>query len=1041
MIKNLKLNIKNTQLAGVLQKQTPSDQEALKSKPRPANAIENVAEDEAKPKANIIKKARVKDKDAAVESAPADELKPKRAKILAKAEGVQPEAKVAQELHVEPPKASADHKPQALERPEISPQVTNDRADQSPINTQVQERSYTPMPTVDLVESPAQNRQTSREQVSPQVSAETRLPRENRFQASPREDRGFRSTGERRSSEPRNFTRDRPADSTAPRDFSRPREPRVGDSRPPRENLFSGPPRERRYPSETRDHRDSRFPPRAPRDPSQPSAATGPREGRYNSDAPRSPSAPGSRPSRPPQRSFTPRESFTDRQARVTREQQERFTQAHGTAARPPRLGPTGKHFRDLVTQPSAATNDNSTRHSDQEKAMRAQAHAQKRRDEGGATPETTLDTDEAKSANRARTPDKSKAAKVMKKPSERVRIDTTRLDEDAPWRKRRPIKKSKSNEDNTIRPSTLHIRLPIAVKDLAQDMKLKASQLISKLFLQGVAVTLNDILDDETTIQLLGQEFGCEITIDTSEEERIRITNKSIAEEIVATQEGGLVNRPPVVAFMGHVDHGKTSLIDYIRKSNRVAHEAGAITQHIGAFSCVTDQGPLTILDTPGHEAFSAMRERGAQVTDVIVLVIAGDEGIKPQTDEAIQHAKKSTSTILVAINKSDKPNFNADTVYRQLAERELLPEVWGGKIITVNCSAVTGEGIKQLLEMIALQAEVLELKANAAMRARGTVIEAELHKGLGNVATVLVQNGTLRPGDALVFNQSFGRVKTMRDEFDASVVLAVPSQAVRITGLSSLPEAGEEFIVVGSEKEARDIAQARVHQIREKQVQTRKKVTMESLLQSKQDRKVLHCILRTDVQGSIEALRYELLKIKSDKVEINIVSEDIGEVSESDIELASASGAVIIGFHTRIEAHAEDLIKQRKVKVRCFDVIYHAVDGVRELMAELLDKIAEESPRGKAEVRAVFKSSHLGKIAGCQAIEGAISRSNRARVLRAGKVIWEGSIASLRRGKEDVREITKGHECGILLNGFSDFEEGDILDVYEITYRTQSL
>jgi translation initiation factor IF-2 len=342
----------------------------------------------------------------------------------------------------------------------------------------------------------------------------------------------------------------------------------------------------------------------------------------------------------------------------------------------------------------------------------------------------------------------------------------------------------------------------------------------------------------------------------------------------------------------------------------------------------------------------------------------------------------------------------------------------------------------------MLALQAEVLELAANPQSRARGAVIEAELHKGMGNVATILVQNGTLRRGDALVFNQSWGRVKTMKNEFGKDIDQAGPSAAARITGLSSLPEAGEGFIVVSSEREARDIAQERADKIRQKQVQTRKKFSMESILQqSQKDKKTLNCILRADVQGSLEALRFELLKVQSDKVDISIISQDIGEISESDVQLASASGSVIIGFHTRIEAHAEGLIKSLKVKIRQFDVIYHAVDGVREMMTDLLDKIAEEHHRGRIEVKALFKSSQLGKIAGCQVIEGTILRSYRMRVLREGKSIWEGSIASLRRGKDDVREISKGFECGVLLNGFSDFEPGDILEAFEIIYRAQSL
>ena len=348
-------------------------------------------------------------------------------------------------------------------------------------------------------------------------------------------------------------------------------------------------------------------------------------------------------------------------------------------------------------------------------------------------------------------------------------------------WRKRRTFKLRKSvQQEEIIRPKSLTIRLPITIKDLAQEMKLKASQLIAKLFMQGMSLTLNDYLDDETVVQLLGHEFDCTIQIDTSEQQRIRITDQTIRQEIQTISSDRLSLRSPVVTFMGHVDHGKTSLIDSIRKSNRVAGEAGAITQHIGAFKVKTNAGDVTILDTPGHEAFSEMRSRGANVTDIVILVVAGDEGMKAQTDEAIKQAKEARVPILVAINKCDKPNFDAQKVYRELADRDLLPESWGGTTIAVNCSAATGEGVNELLEMIALQAEILELRADPSTRARGTVLESEMHKGLGAVATVLVQNGTLRKGDAIVFGDYSGRIKTMQDEYGKPVETAGPSTPV---------------------------------------------------------------------------------------------------------------------------------------------------------------------------------------------------------------------------------------------------------------------
>ncbi|MDR2539974.1 MAG: translation initiation factor IF-2 [Chlamydiales bacterium] len=615
---------------------------------------------------------------------------------------------------------------------------------------------------------------------------------------------------------------------------------------------------------------------------------------------------------------------------------------------------------------------------------------------------------------------------------------------DDQAWRRKRPHHKMRSHkkEEVAIRPKELKIHLPITIKDLASEMKLKASQLVAKLFMKGVMLTLNDYLDDETTIQLLGHDFDCEITIDTTEEDRLRITDKTIKQEIQANQADALMIRPPVVAFMGHVDHGKTSLIDAIRKSNIASSESGDITQHIGAFKCHTESGDITILDTPGHEAFSSMRARGADVTDIVILVIAGDEGIKAQTLEAIDQAKAADVPILVAINKCDKPNFDADNVYRQLADKDLLPEVWGGQVITVNCSAVTKQGIKELLEMLALQAEVLELKANPKSRARGTVIESEMHKGLGPVATVLVQNGTLNLGDAIVFAQHYARVKTMHNELKKEITTAGPSSPVKITGLSGLPEAGSEFIVVKNEKEAIEIAQKRSEGQRyHNMMQQPKRVALKSFLDNSIQKKVLNLILRADVQGSVEALKNSLLKIQSKKIELNIISAAVGEVSESDVQLAQNTKATIIGFHSQVESHAESLIKNLKVMVKLYDVIYHAVDEVRALMQSMLDKISQENDVGSAEVKAIFKSSHVGTIAGCMVTDGTIKRSSQMRLLRDGQIIWKGTIQSLKRVKEDVREVSKGYECGIVLPNNNDVKVGDTFQAYEITYLDQEL
>ena len=571
------------------------------------------------------------------------------------------------------------------------------------------------------------------------------------------------------------------------------------------------------------------------------------------------------------------------------------------------------------------------------------------------------------------------------------------REEEEEKWRRRRPIRKipKVKQEIPIVRPKHILVRLPISLKDLASAMKIKASELISKLFIQGIVITLNDYLDDETTVQLLGHEFDCEITIDKREEERIQITKKTIREEIKATPKENLKLRPPVIAFMGHVDHGKTSIIDNIRKSNIAAAEAGAITQHIGAFTAKTSLGKITILDTPGHEAFTEMRERGANVTDIVILVIAGDEGIREQTIEALNQAKKADVSIIVAINKADKEGFDAEKVYRQLADHGLIPEAWGGTTITVNCSAKTGQGINDLLEMISLQAEILELKANPLARARGTVLESQMHKGLGAVATILVQNGTLKINDSFVFSNHWGRIKTMHDQYSKTVFEAGPSTPVKITGLSYLAEAGCEIIVVADEKEAKEIAKDRAEETLREKMRKAKTASLEELMEKKKEKKILSIILRADVQGSLEALQTALKKIHSKKVDLNIISVEVGEVSESDIQLAAASNAVILGFHTRIESHAEPLIKQLNVKIVLHNIIYHAVDEVKQLMKGQLDKIEEENDTGTAEVKTIFKSSLLGKIAGCLVTDGIIKRGQHARLIRNDEVIWKG-IAS---------------------------------------------
>jgi len=717
------------------------------------------------------------------------------------------------------------------------------------------------------------------------------------------------------------------------------------------------------------------------------------------------------------------------------------------------KLGPTGRHVKDLLPKKWEKPQE---RRPHETPKPKVEAKQEKAEDRSAIRPKKTREvtTEEADESGKKKGGAKQGPGGKFKeykdiKPTRRgdgdrgfdYRKGLSGDDDNVYRKKRRGGMKEKQEEAAVVRPTQITIRTPISIKDLAVEMKLKASELVGKLFMQGLLVTLNDQLEDETTIQLLGQEFGCEITLDNSEKERIRITDKTIKEEIAESGKEKIETRAPIVAFMGHVDHGKTSLIDAIRKSNRVAGEAGAITQHIGAFRCKTKVGDLTVLDTPGHEAFSAMRARGADVTDIVVLVIAGDEGIKQQTVEALNHAKSANVTIVVALNKADKPGFNPEMVFRQLSEHELVPEAWGGQTIVVNCSATTGQGIEELLEMLALQSEVLELKAVPSARARGLVIESEMHKGLGAKATILVMNGTLRPGDAIVFGSNFGRVKTMQDEHGKNLKEAGPATPVEITGLSGIPDAGDEFIVVKDEKEAKSIADVRAKDERIFAMQ-RKAVSLEQLLEgaSKKQRKTLNLIVRADVQGSLEAIKNALLKIESTKVTVNIIFSGVGEITESDVLLANASNAAIIGFHTLIESHAEPLLKQYNIKVAMHDVIYHAVDTVKVMMEGLLEKLAIETERGLVEVKAVFKSSQHGLIAGCQVADGSVHRNWHVRLMRDGELIWKGPMTSLKRHKDDVKEVSKGMECGILLP-INDIKEGDKLEVFEVTYQKQEL
>ncbi|HEY6098630.1 MAG TPA: translation initiation factor IF-2, partial [Anaeromyxobacter sp.] len=510
-----------------------------------------------------------------------------------------------------------------------------------------------------------------------------------------------------------------------------------------------------------------------------------------------------------------------------------------------------------------------------------------------------------------------------------------------------------------------------------------------------------------------------------------------------VPVDESKLVIRPPVVTVMGHVDHGKTSLLDAIRQADVAAGEAGGITQHIGAYSVNTPHGPITFLDTPGHEAFTAMRQRGAQVTDLVVLVVAADDGVMPQTVESIKAAKAAGVTILVAINKIDKAGATPERVMQQLTEYELVGEQWGGTTIMVPVSARTKQGIPELLEYIALQSEVLELKSNPETLAAGRVIEAKLEKGRGPVATVLVEEGTLRVGDALVTGIHHGRVRAMMNERGEQVNDVPPGYPVEVLGLSGVPVAGDEFNVVEDEKSAKEVAEHRAEKARQKELGSVKKATLEDLFAKAKTSaaKVLNVVVKADVQGSSEAVTQALGKAATKKVGVKVLDSGVGAITESDVLTAVAGNAIIVGFNTKPETKVEQIASQQGVKILLFDIIYEAVDKIREEMAALLEPIIKEKPLGKAEVRALFNIPKIGAIAGSAVTEGVVKRGAHVRVLRDRKVVHSGKIGSLKRLKDDVREVQAGFECGIGIDGYADVKPGDLLEAYELEEIRPSL
>ena len=580
--------------------------------------------------------------------------------------------------------------------------------------------------------------------------------------------------------------------------------------------------------------------------------------------------------------------------------------------------------------------------------------------------------------------------------------------------------------EDNT--PKVIEIPEMISIHDLAEKMKIQPSVIIKKLFLAGKMVTVNSELDFEAA-----GELAMEMNFDPVPEEKEDVIGKMLEDQ--EDPEGSLVPRPPVVCVMGHVDHGKTSLLDAIRNTHVIDREAGGITQHIGAYVVSINDQKITFLDTPGHEAFTAMRMRGANSTDIAILVVAADDGVMPQTIEAINHAKAAGIEIIVAINKIDKPSANIERVKQELVEYELIPEDWGGSTIFVPVSAHTHEGIDQLLEMILLTAEVLELKANPNRRARGLVIEAELDKGKGPVATVLVQKGTLHVGDPIAVGACHGKVRAMMDDNGRRVKEAGPSKPVEILGLNDVPNAGEIFVSPETEKEARSFAETYVKESREKLIEdTKMKMSLDDLYSQIQsgNLKELNIIVKADVQGSVEAVKQSLLKLSNEEVVVKIIHGGVGAINESDVSLAAASNAIIIGFNVRPDATAKETAEREKVDLRLYRVIYDAINDVESAMKGMLDPIFEEKVLGHAEIRQIFKASGVGNIAGSYVLDGVFQRGCKCRITREGTQIFEGNLASLKRFKDDVKEVKAGYECGLVFEKFNDIQELDIVEAY---------
>jgi translation initiation factor IF-2 len=626
----------------------------------------------------------------------------------------------------------------------------------------------------------------------------------------------------------------------------------------------------------------------------------------------------------------------------------------------------------------------------------------------------------------------KRKKRRVIQKPEFAELGDRDRRMSRVPRKKRaQPGKEQRKTEITTPKASKRVVRIAevITVGDLAKAMGVKAAEVVKKLMESGMMANVNQVLDTDTAT-LIASEFEYNV-------ENVSFDAESVIEEShdTTSDEASLL-RPPVITIMGHVDHGKTSLLDAIRETNVTAGEAGGITQHIGAYTVQVDGRQVTFLDTPGHEAFTSMRARGAKVTDIVVLVVAADDGVMPQTIEAINHARAAAVQIIVAINKIDKPGSNLERIKQGLADHGLVPEDWGGDTTCVPVSAITREGLPHLLEMLLLQAELLDLKANPDKMARGTIIEAKLDRGRGAVATVLVQEGTLRVGDPFVCGPSSGRIRAMIDDKGNKVTEAGPSTPVEVLGIQAVPEAGSSFTVVADEATAKQVASHRSEKHREATLRKTSKVSLEDLYRRVQagDTKELQVVIKADVQGSAEALSDALAGLSTEEVRLNPLHASVGGITESDVMLAAASNAVVIGFNVRPESKATTVAEQEGVDVRLYTVIYDALNDVRDAMEGMLDPTLREKVLGRAEVRDVFNIPGIGSIAGCFVTDGKVRRNAPARLVRDHVVVHEGKVGSLRRFKEDAREVSSGYECGIGLENFHDVKAGDVIEVYEM-------